>query len=247
MLQFSGRKVPDNIYVHGFITVSGEKMSKSRGTGIDPLRYLELGMNPEWFRYYVAAKLNGRVEDIEFNPDDFLLRVNSDLIGKYVNIASRAANFISKHFGGQLAYKDEQALVDGGARSTFGARSQRCATSARIRQSLARHHGNADRLNEAFDAAEPWKLAKDPASARRAATRLFKRAARVQAAIGVPGARLARDCKAHCARLLRHRSTISIWTDAETPATTNRSLQASDDPRRTQAARRTLRAAGRSR
>ena len=70
--EFSGRKVPDNIYVHGFITVSGEKMSKSRGTGIDPLRYLELGMNPEWFRYYVAAKLNGRVEDIEFNPDDFV-------------------------------------------------------------------------------------------------------------------------------------------------------------------------------
>ena len=94
MLHFSGRKVPDNLYVHGLITVSGEKMSKSRGTGIDPLRYLELGMNPEWFRYYVAAKLNGRVEDIEFNPDDFLLRVNSDLIGKYVNIASRAASFL---------------------------------------------------------------------------------------------------------------------------------------------------------
>ena len=68
MLKFSGRKVPDNIYAHGWITVSGEKMSKSRGTGIDPLRYLELGMNPEWFRYYVAAKLNGRVEDVDFNP-----------------------------------------------------------------------------------------------------------------------------------------------------------------------------------
>ena len=96
MLKFSGRKVPDSIYVHGFITVSGEKMSKSRGTGIDPLRYLQLGMNPEWFRYYVAAKLNGRVEDIEFNPDDFLLRVNSDLIGKYINIASRAASFLTR-------------------------------------------------------------------------------------------------------------------------------------------------------
>ena len=72
MLHFAGRKVPDNIYVHGFITVSGEKMSKSRGTGIDPLRYLELGMNPEWLRYYIAAKLNGRVEDIDFNPDDFV-------------------------------------------------------------------------------------------------------------------------------------------------------------------------------
>ena len=103
MLKFSGRKVPDNIYVHGWITVSGEKMSKSRGTGIDPLRYLELGMNPEWFRYYVAAKLNGRVEDVDFNPDDFMQRVNSDLIGKYVNIASRAASFLVRQFDGRLA------------------------------------------------------------------------------------------------------------------------------------------------
>ena len=94
MLKFAGApyKVPDNVYVHGFITVSGEKMSKSRGTGIDPLKYLELGMNAEWLRYYIAAKLNARVEDLEFNPDDFLARVNSDLIGKYVNIASRAAS-----------------------------------------------------------------------------------------------------------------------------------------------------------
>jgi leucyl-tRNA synthetase len=74
MLKFAGTpyKVPDNVYVHGFITVSGEKMSKSRGTGIDPLKYLELGMNAEWLRYYIAAKLNARVEDIDFNPDDFL-------------------------------------------------------------------------------------------------------------------------------------------------------------------------------
>ncbi|HYM47061.1 MAG TPA: methionine--tRNA ligase, partial [Burkholderiaceae bacterium] len=88
MLEFSGRKVPDSIYVHGFLTMNAEKLSKSRGITIDPLRYLELGMNPEWFRYYVAAKLNGRVEDIEFSPDDFQARVNSDLIGKYINIAS---------------------------------------------------------------------------------------------------------------------------------------------------------------
>jgi len=161
MLKFSGRKVPNNIYVHGFITVSGEKMSKSRGTGIDPLRYLELGMNPEWFRYYVAAKLNGRVEDIDFNPDDFLLRVNSDLIGKYINIASRAANFISKHFAGALAYRDEQRLIE-----------DALITSTQVAEALeAREFGKAlrdlmtgaDRLNEAFDAAEPWKLVKEPA------------------------------------------------------------------------------------
>src|SRR3546814_14091661 len=107
MLKFSGRKTPDGLHVHGFITVSGEKMSKSRGTGISPLRYLEIGMNAEWMRYYIAAKLNSHVEDLDFNPDDFIARVNSDLVGKYVNIASRAANFISKHFDGQLAYVGE--------------------------------------------------------------------------------------------------------------------------------------------
>src|SRR5437899_10063155 len=105
MLQFSGYKAPDHVYVHGFITVSGDKMSKSRGTGIDPLRYLKLGMNPEWLRYYIAAKLNANVEDIDFDPDDFMARVNSDLVGKYVNIASRCAALISK-FDGKLAYPD---------------------------------------------------------------------------------------------------------------------------------------------
>ena len=79
MLKFAGSpyKVPDNIHVHGFLTVLGAKMSKSRGTGISPLRYLEIGMNPEWLRYYIAAKLNANVEDVDFNPDDFLARVNS--------------------------------------------------------------------------------------------------------------------------------------------------------------------------
>ena len=103
MLKFSGYKTPDQVNVHGFITVSGDKMSKSRGTGIDPLRYLELGMNPEWLRYYIAAKLNANVEDIDFNPDDFVARVNSDLVGKYVNIVSRAAGFLTKYFSGEIS------------------------------------------------------------------------------------------------------------------------------------------------
>src|SRR5207249_8237796 len=105
MLKFAGApyRVPNHVYVHGFITVSGEKMSKSRGTGISPLKYLELGMNAEWLRYYIAAKLNAKVEDVDFNPDDFVARVNSDLVGKYINIASRAAGFISKRFGGRLS------------------------------------------------------------------------------------------------------------------------------------------------
>jgi methionyl-tRNA synthetase len=103
MLKYAGYKIPNNVYSHGHLTVMGAKMSKSRGTGIDPLRYLRVGMNPEWLRYYIAGKLNSRVEDIDFNPDDFLARVNSDLIGKYVNIASRCAGFLTKRFEGKLA------------------------------------------------------------------------------------------------------------------------------------------------
>ncbi len=158
-LKFSGRKVPDALFVHGFITVSGEKMSKSRGTGISPIKYLELGMNAEWMRYYIAAKLNARVEDIDFNPDDFIARVNSDLIGKYINIASRAANFISKHFDGKLAYQGdinafttEIASVTESVRNDFEAREYGRA----IRTLMA----YADKVNQAFDNAQPWILAK---------------------------------------------------------------------------------------
>src|SRR5207248_10832003 len=113
MLKFAGPpyKVPDRVYVHGFITVSVDKMSKSRGTGISPLRYLELGMNPEWLRYYIAAKLNANVEDFDFNPEDFIARVNSDLVGKYVNIASRAAVFINRKFGGALGEPAASAFL----------------------------------------------------------------------------------------------------------------------------------------
>ncbi len=165
MLKFAGPpyKVPDHVYAHGFITVSGEKMSKSRGTGISPLRYLKIGMNPEWLRYYIGAKLNSNVEDIDFNPEDFIARVNSDLIGKYVNIASRAANFISKHFGGELRYgedaaplaREAQALAHGIAEH-YEARD----TGKAIREIMAL----ADRINQDFDAHKPWVLAKDPAN-----------------------------------------------------------------------------------
>jgi len=159
MLKFSGRKTPDQLNVHGFITVSGEKMSKSRGTGISPLRYLELGMNPEWLRYYIAAKLNARVEDVDFNPDDFIARVNSDLVGKYVNIASRAANFIARHFDGKLGYLGEaRALSD---ELAGAAESVRAALEAREYNRAVRDiMAHADRINQAFDAAQPWVLAK---------------------------------------------------------------------------------------
>ncbi|WP_420227575.1 methionine--tRNA ligase [Pigmentiphaga litoralis] len=163
MLKFAGRKTPDGLNVHGFITVSGEKMSKSRGTGISPLRYLDIGMNAEWLRYYIAAKLNAHVEDLDFNPDDFIARVNSDLVGKYVNIASRASNFITKHFDGALAYQgDTSALTDELAGTTDIVRA---AFEAReYGKALREIMACADRINQAFDAAQPWVMAKQAAA-----------------------------------------------------------------------------------
>ena len=163
MLKFAGPpyKIPDHVYVHGFITVSGEKMSKSRGTGISPLRYLDIGMNAEWLRYYIAAKLNASVEDLAFNPEDFVARVNSDLIGKYVNIASRAAKFITSHFHGELRYPTDLATLTAAARDA----------AAAVRDSYeAREFGRAmrtcmdfaDWINQYFDACQPWVIAKDP-------------------------------------------------------------------------------------
>lgn len=162
-LKFAGYKVPDKIHVHGFITVSGEKMSKSRGTGISPLRYLELGMNPEWMRYYLAAKLNARVEDIDFNPDDFVARVNADLVGKLVNIASRCAGFLVKRFDGRLAGFDHGAH-EGFAKPWSGpeavaAHYQQREFGKAIREVMQ----FADAVNQYVDAERPWDLAKDPA------------------------------------------------------------------------------------
>jgi len=161
MLHFSGRKTPDQVHVHGFITVSGLKMSKSRGTGISPLRYLELGLNPEWFRYYVAAKLNAHVEDLEFSPDDFVARVNSDLIGKYVNIASRSSNFLLRYFDGAVLPTDETlgwrtlnaSAVGAEVRAAYEIRD----TARALRLAMA----FADSVNQYFDSQKPWELAKD--------------------------------------------------------------------------------------
>jgi methionyl-tRNA synthetase len=163
MLKFAGApyKVPDHVYAHGFITVSGEKMSKSRGTGISPLRYLDIGMNPEWLRYYIGAKLNSNVEDIDFNPDDFIARVNSDLIGKYVNIASRAANFIAKHFAGELRHDGDVAEIS--RQAVDAARKVADLYDARETGKAIREiMGLADAINQDFDAGKPWVLAKDP-------------------------------------------------------------------------------------
>ncbi len=163
MLKFAGPpyKIPNHVYVHGFITVSGEKMSKSRGTGISPLRYLDIGMNAEWLRYYIAAKLNASVEDLDFNPDDFVARVNSDLIGKYVNIASRAASFITRHFQGALRYSQDMAGLTDAARTT--AATVRDAYEAReLGKAMRECMAFADWVNQYFDANQPWVLAKEP-------------------------------------------------------------------------------------
>jgi methionyl-tRNA synthetase len=161
MLHFAKRKVPDHVYVHGFITLSGAKMSKSRGTGISPLRYLELGLNPEWLRYYIAAKLNANVEDIDFNPDDFVARVNSDLVGKYVNIASRTAGFIAKRFGGRLAALDPSAQ---GLIRDFHSQSWSEIGSLYVEREFGKAMREIgvllDRVNQYIDANKPWELAK---------------------------------------------------------------------------------------
>jgi methionyl-tRNA synthetase len=163
MLHFSGRKTPDKIYVHGFITLGGDKMSKSRGTGLSPLRYLEVGLNAEWLRYYIAAKLNARVEDIDFNPEDFIARVNSDLVGKYVNIASRAAGFLAKRFGGRLSADlgvEGRALLDGlrGGSASIRELYEEREFGKALREVMLL----ADRVNEYVDRHKPWDLAKQP-------------------------------------------------------------------------------------
>ncbi|HET7669251.1 MAG TPA: methionine--tRNA ligase, partial [Burkholderiales bacterium] len=158
MLEFSGYKVPDHVYVHGFITVSGDKMSKSRGTGISPLRYLQLGMNAEWLRYYIAAKLNANVEDFDFNPDDFLARVNSDLVGKYVNIASRCAVFINRRFGGLLGESEHRGLL-----AEVQAKAAELAAlyeSREFGKALREVMRLADLANQYVDEKKPWELAK---------------------------------------------------------------------------------------
>jgi methionyl-tRNA synthetase len=181
MLEFSGYRVPTKVFAHGFLTVDGQKMSKSRGTFITAESYLKQGLNPEWLRYYYAAKLNSTMEDIDLNLEDFVARVNSDLIGKYVNIASRCAGFISKKFDGKLTalpYDELTAfrLRPGGSfnwepREFPLLREYAKRFSQTIGQTYEeREFGKALRLtmnvvdeaNKFIDEWKPWELAKDP-------------------------------------------------------------------------------------
>jgi methionyl-tRNA synthetase len=165
MLQFAGYRTPSKVYAHGFLTVNGEKMSKSRGTFITAESYLKLGLNPEWLRYYYAAKLGAGMEDIDLNLDDFIGRVNSDLVGKYVNIASRSAGFIAKRFEGRLAAAPRsqtlQALRE--AAPAIAALYENREYSKALREVMLL----ADRANQFVDAEKPWELAKQPGAEAR--------------------------------------------------------------------------------
>ncbi len=250
MLKFSGRKVPDRVYVHGFITVSGEKMSKSRGTGISPLRYLELGMNAEWLRYYIAAKLNAHVEDIEFNPDDFVARVNSDLVGKYVNIASRAAGFVHKHFDGRLAPATAAAASRRARRAApRRGRDRRALRSARARQGRAPGDG-AGRLRQRLlgrDQALAAGQVRRRGRPRRAARRLQPDARVLPPADALPEAGAAGARRARRGVPAQQAAELERRRRAARARPCDRPLRAPLAARRAEAARRAVRAGERGR
>lgn len=157
-LQYANLRAPTGIFAHGFLTVDGQKMSKSRGTFITARSYLEQRLNPEWLRYYFAAKLNSKIEDLDLNLNDFIARVNSDLVGKYVNIAARAAGFISKRFQGKLTDVSNSELLP-----QLQAQSEAIAASFESREyarALREIMALADVVNEYVDANKPWELAR---------------------------------------------------------------------------------------
>ena len=160
MLEGAGLRKPNAIHTHGFLTVNGQKMSKSRGTFINARTYLN-HLHPEYLRYYIAAKLNDRIEDIDLNFDDFLQRVNSDLVGKVVNIASRCAGFIQKQFAGKLA----TALPDTALHKRFEDAGDTIAAAYAAREyskAVREIMALADAANQYIDERKPWEIAKFP-------------------------------------------------------------------------------------
>jgi methionyl-tRNA synthetase len=160
-LKFAGYRTPTNVFAHGFLTVDGEKMSKSRGTLISANSVIECGFNPEWFRYYFATKLNDSMEDLDLNLQDFVARVNSDLLGKYINIASRSAGFLVKRFGGIVS--DE--AMNNPLLKEIAAASEKIATLYEAREyakALRSIMELADTVNGFVDENKPWEIAKDP-------------------------------------------------------------------------------------
>ena len=163
MLEHADFRTPTRIFAHGFLTVNGEKMSKSRGTFITAETYLNQGLNPEWLRYYYGCKLNGSMEDIDLNLEDFSLRVNSDLVGKYVNIASRTAGFVTKQLNGKLdasyweTEEGQNILKDLAQNAEPIAQAYENRDYARATREIMRI---ADSINEYVNGKEPWKVAK---------------------------------------------------------------------------------------
>jgi methionyl-tRNA synthetase len=160
-LQFSGYRTPTNVFAHGFLTVDGEKMSKSRGTLISASSVIDCGFNPEWFRYYFATKLNDSMEDLDLNLQDFVARVNSDLLGKYINIASRSAGFLVKRFGGVVS----DAAMNHPLLKEIASASEKIAQLYEGREfakALRTVMELADKVNGFVDENKPWEIAKDP-------------------------------------------------------------------------------------
>ncbi|MES2586719.1 MAG: methionine--tRNA ligase [Pseudomonadota bacterium] len=160
-LHFAGYRTPTNVFAHGFLTVDGEKMSKSRGTLISAHSVIESGFNPEWFRYYFATKLNDSMEDLDLNLQDFVARVNSDLLGKYINIASRSAGFLVKRFGGVVS----DAAMNNPLLTEIAAASEKIAALYEAREyakALRTIMELADKVNSFVDENKPWEIAKDP-------------------------------------------------------------------------------------
>jgi methionyl-tRNA synthetase len=160
-LHFAGYRTPTNVFAHGFLTVDGEKMSKSRGTLISAHSVIESGFNPEWFRYYFATKLNDSMEDLDLNLQDFVARVNSDLLGKYINIASRSAGFLVKRFGGVVSdgAMNNPLLADIASASKKIAELYEAREYAKALRTIMEL---ADKVNAFVDENKPWEIAKDP-------------------------------------------------------------------------------------
>lgn len=160
-LHFAGYRTPTNVFAHGFLTVDGEKMSKSRGTLISAHSVIESGLNPEWFRYYFATKLNDSMEDLDLNLQDFVARVNSDLLGKYINIASRSAGFLVKRFSGVVS----DAAMSNPLLTEITSASEKIAELYEAREyakALRTIMELADKVNAFVDENKPWEIAKDP-------------------------------------------------------------------------------------
>jgi len=159
MLQGAGFRLPNHIFAHGFLTVDGKKMSKSRGTFIKARTYLD-HLNPEYLRYYFAAKLGPGIEDIDLNLEDFQSRINSDLVGKVVNIASRCAGFIKKRFDGKLSSSlSEPALFDSFVHEADAIASM--MESRDFGRAMREIMALADKANQYIDDKKPWALAKE--------------------------------------------------------------------------------------